>query len=174
MPNVLMVIDMLNGFLQPGRNLYCGDHSRLIIPKVSELIDRELSKGSGIIFICDSHETDDLEFNMFPEHCIKGTEEASIISELNHFQGEIIEKKRYSAFFETELDTLLENLRPERLILAGVCTDICVMHTAADARNRDFIVDIPIDCVSSFDKKAHDNALQHMDNILGVNLVSVG
>ena len=94
MPNVLMVIDMLNGFLQPGRNLYCADDSRLIIPKVSELIDRELSLGSDIIFICDSHDTDDLEFNMFPEHCLRGTEEASIISELNHFQGEIIEKKR--------------------------------------------------------------------------------
>ena len=61
MPNVLMVIDMLNGFLQPGRNLYCGDHSRLIIPKVADLIDKELSMGSDIIFICDSHDPDGVQ-----------------------------------------------------------------------------------------------------------------
>ena len=42
------------------------------------------------------------------------------------------------------------------------------MHTAADARNRDYKVEVPADCVASFDEDAHDNALRHMEKILGV------
>ena len=62
-------------------------------------------------------------------------------------------------------------LDPEKVIVCGVCTDICVMHTAADARNRDYIVEVPVDCVATFDPEAHAYALQHMEKILGANLV---
>ena len=60
MSNLLLVVDMLNGFLEPGRNLYCGDHAREIIPNVKALIEREVAVGSGVIFICDTHDPDDL------------------------------------------------------------------------------------------------------------------
>ena len=46
------------------------------------------------------------------------------------------------------------------------------MHTVADARNRDYAVDVPTDCVASFDPEAHANALQHMERILGARLFS--
>ena len=55
--------------------------------------------------------------------------------------------------------------------MCGVCTDICVMHTTADARNRDYGVDVPIDCVASFDPDAHRYALDHMEKILGAKLI---
>ena len=51
-----------------------------------------------------------------------------------------------------------------------MCTDICVMHTAADARNRDYAVEVPVDCVASFDDEAHRWALKHMERVLGVKL----
>ena len=53
----------------------------------------------------------------------------------------------------------------------GVCTDICVLHTAADAPNRDYPVEMPTDCVATFDPDAHRWALQHMEKILGASLV---
>ena len=59
------------------------------------------------------------------------------------------------------------------MIVCGVCTDICVLHTAADARNRDYPVEVPIDCVATFDPDAHRWALQHIENILGASLVQV-
>jgi nicotinate phosphoribosyltransferase len=82
----------------------------------------------------------------------------------------VIPKRRYSAFFETPLEERLAELKPEKLIVCGVCTDICVMHTVADSRNRDYEVEVPVDCVASFDEKAHRSALEHMEKVLGAKL----
>lgn len=170
MPNAVLVIDMLVGFLEPGHKLYCGDDSREVIPKVRQLIESEQAKGSQVFFICDNHDPDDLEFKMFPEHCVRGTEEANVISELSGYEGERIPKNRYSAFFGTDLEQRLAATKPDKIIICGVCTDICVMHTAADARNRDYEVEIPVDCVATFDPAAHTYALEHMEKILGARL----
>ena len=111
---------------------------------------------------------------MFPPHCIAGTPEAEVIPELVGYPGEIIPKKRYSGFFNTELETKLRKLKPDKLIICGVLTNICVMHTAADARNRDYQVEVPVDCVASPDEKAHQFALEHIDKVLGAKLTGVG
>ncbi len=170
MSNVVLVVDMVVGFMEPGHNLYCGDESRQIIPRVQDLIEREQADGGNVIFICDTHDPDDLEFQMFPVHCVRGTEEAEVISELSRYEGETIRKRRYSAFFETDLEDRLAQLNPDKVIVCGVCTDICVMHTTADARNRDYAVEVPTDCVASFDADAHHYALDHMAKILGAKL----
>ena len=171
MSNVVLVVDMVVGFMEPGHNLYCGDESREIIPRVQELIERERADGGDVIFICDTHDPDDLEFQMFPVHCVRGTEEAEVIAELRGYEGETIRKRRYSAFFETDLEDRLARLNPDKVIVCGVCTDICVMHTAADARNRDYAVEVRTDCVASFDAEAHRYALRHMEMILGAKLI---
>ena len=173
MPNTVLVIDMVNGFLEPGHNLYCGDDSRQIIPKVYELLDRERTAGSEILFISDHHDRYDLEFEMFPIHCVKGTDEPNVIPELVEFVSEtnVIAKNRYSGFFNTELETRLLARAPDKIIICGVCTDICVMHTASDARNRDYKVEVPSDCVASFDTNSHEWALSHLKTILGVTVL---
>lgn len=173
MPNVVLVIDMIKGFLEKGYPLYCGDKARRIIPDVQRLLEQELARGSKILYLCDSHDPDDLEFKMFPRHCVRGTAEAEVISELARFPGEVIPKRRYSAFYDTSLDGRLKQLKPEKIIVCGVCTDICVCHTTADARNRNYEVEVPVDCVASFDEKAHRFALQHMEKILGAKLTKV-
>jgi len=169
--NAVLVVDMLVGFLEAGHELYCGDHARRIIPNIQRLIEREQAAGSRLFFICDNHDVDDLEFKMFPVHCVGGTKEADLIPELSGYNGEVIHKRRYSAFFGTDLEERLSALGPEKVIVCGVCTDICVMHTAADARNRDYSVEVPVDCVATFDPEAHEYALQHMEKILGAKLV---
>ena len=171
MANVVLVTDMVVGFMEDGHNLYCGDAAREIIPSVQRLIEKEQAEGGSVVFICDTHDPDDLEFEMFPVHCVRGTEEPEIIPELQGYDGVQLPKRRYSAFFDTNLGEILAELQPERVIVCGVCTDICVMHTVADARNRDYAVDVPTDCVASFDPEAHANALQHMERILGARLI---
>ena len=169
--NALLVVDMLVGFLETGHNLYCGDDARGIIPNVKWLIEDEQARGSKIFFICDTHDRADLEFQVFPEHCLRGTREAEVVSELACYEGELVRKRRYSAFYDTDLEISLAKLRPEKIIICGVCTDICVMHTAADARNRDYRVEVPRDCVATFDLEAHRYALEHMEKILGARIV---
>ena len=96
MANAVLVIDMLRGFLEEGHPLYCGDKARHIVPSVQALLEQELARGSNVFFICDHHDPDDLEFTVFPAHCIAGTDEAEVIPELTQYEGEIIPKKRYS------------------------------------------------------------------------------
>ena len=174
MANVVLVMDMVRGFLEEGYPLYCGAQARRIIPNVQRLLQQELTQGSKVFFICDHHDPDDLEFKMFPPHCIEGTVETEIIAELARFPGEVIPKRRFSAFFGTSLEKELNQLKPEKLIVCGVCTDICVLHTVADARNRDYQVEVPVNCVASFDEKAHRFALEHMEKILGAKLITSG
>jgi nicotinate phosphoribosyltransferase len=171
MTTAVLVIDMLRGFLEKGYPLYCGDLARDIIPNVKRLLEHELSRGSKVFFICDNHTPDDLEFEMFPPHCITGTAEAEVIPELAAIPGEIIPKNRFSGFFKSALERKLKELAPEKLIVCGVCTDICVLHTVADARNRGYTVEVPTDCVASMDQRAHRFALDHIERILGAKLI---
>lgn len=171
MANAVLVIDMLRGFLEEGYPLYIGAEARGIIPHIQRLLEQEIARGSKIFFICDNHDPDDLEFRMFPPHCIAGTVEAEVIPELAKYPGEIIPKKRYSGFYGTKLEEKLKELKPDKLIICGVLTNICVMHTTADARNRDYEVEVPVDGVASPDEAAHRFALEHMDKVLGAKLI---
>lgn len=171
MANAVLIVDMVRGFLEPGRPLYCGDESLRLIPAIREVAERELEHGGQILFLNDNHAPDDLEFRIFPPHCIRGTEETEIIEGLRDLPGETIPKTRYSAFYGTALADRLRDLSPDRLILTGVCTDICVMYTAEDARNRNYDVEAPERCLASFDAGAHAWALNHMQRILGVRVL---
>lgn len=174
MTNALIVVDMLRGFLEEGCPLYCGVGARSIIPNVVKLVNDETRRGSAVFFIADNHAPDDAEFQMFPPHCVAGSAESELITELKNLAGITITKQRYSGFFHTPLEDDLARLKPKKVIICGVCTDICVLHTAADARNRDYAVEVPVDAVASFDPQAHAWALEHMDKILGVTLTRIG
>jgi nicotinate phosphoribosyltransferase len=174
MANAVLVSDMLRGFLEEGYPLYCGERGRRIIPNVQRLLERELAQGSKIFFLCDHHDPDDPEFKMFPPHAIEGTAEAGVIPELAKYKGEIIPKKTFSSFLGTSLEEKLKKLKPEKLIVCGVCTHICVLSAVADARVRGYEVEVPVDCVASFDEKGHHFALGYMEQVLGAKLTNVG
>jgi len=173
MANAVLVVDMLRGFLEEGHPLYTGAEARRIIPNIQRLLERELAQGAKVFFICDRHKPDDLEFKMFPPHCIEGTVEVEVIPELAKYPGEIIPKRRYSGFFDTALEAKLKEFKPEKVIICGVLTNICVMHTVASARNRDYEVEVPVDGVASPDEKAHQFALEHIEKVLGAKLTKV-
>jgi nicotinamidase-related amidase len=170
MSNVVLVVDMVRGFCEEGHNLYVGPTVREIVPRIRELLREERARGSHIVFLCDTHEPDDPEFKMFPPHCVRGGEETEVIPELQEFAEEVIPKRRYSGFFETNLDERLKELTPDKIIVAGDCTNICVLYTVADARNRDYAVEVPADCVATFDADAHKFALHQLKTVLGAEV----
>jgi len=172
MSNVVLVVDMLKGFLEPGHNLYHAD-SRRIIPHALQLVGQEKAAGSEILFLADNHDPDDLEFQVFPVHCVIGTEETEVIPELADYvtSGNVVPKKRYSGFFNTDLADRLALLAPEKLLVCGVATNVCVMHTVSDARNRDYAVEVYSDCVSGPDAEAHRWALSHCQRVLGAKVI---
>lgn len=168
----LLVIDMLVDFISDEGALSVGPAGQKIIPFVKDKIEDFRKKGYPIIFICDNHEKDDKEFDMFPAHCIAGTKGARIVEELDVKDGDkIIRKRRYSAFFGTELDLYLREKGVDELFLVGVCTNICVLYTAADARNLAYKVNIYKEGVASFDDKAHEFALKEAEKTLGCMVI---
>ena len=164
----IVIVDMLNGFLQPGNPLYCGDGARAIIPNVVSLLSSK--PDAARIFVCDSHTKSDPEFAMFPPHCIEGTDEARVVSELEAFPGRIVRKRTFDGFFGTDLADILEELAPDKVHAVGVCTDICVLYTVAGLRLRGYEVIVPRNCVASFDKDSHKWALRHFADVLGAEV----
>lgn len=167
----LFVIDMLNDFLRQGGALYCGDISRKIIPFVKEKIEEFHKSGNLVVFICDSHAPDDLEFKMYASHCVENTEGAQIIDELPVDEMDvIIRKARYSAFYKTRLDDVLEEHNIDEVHVVGVCTSICVMDTVGDLRNRDYKVIVYKEGVADFDPNAHQFSLERMRKTYGAEI----
>jgi nicotinamidase/pyrazinamidase len=171
-PEALVVVDMLNDFVCADGALYVGETVKKIIPEIQKKLAHYRDEGRPVFYLCDAHAPDDLEFQMFPPHCVTGTRGADIQKDLRPNAGDtIISKKRFSGFFETDLDAKLREKNVHHVELCGVCTNICVLFTAADARNRDYTVTVDRRCVDSFDHAAHEFALKEMERVLGVKIL---
>lgn len=177
MTNVILVVDMLRGFRDIG-NL-ANPRMERIIPNIENLVKRKTKEGWKIIFLADNHSENDEEFKLFPVHCVQGTEETEIIQELQKFvpTGIIVHKTIYSGFHGTNLGKIIDQEKPETVIVAGVCTDICVFFTAYDLVRLGYKVIVPRDAVETYNIPGHNATeinrifLEHMKNILGVKIV---
>jgi len=166
-----VVIDMLNDFVQEQGALYVGEAGRRVIPVIMRELTKARNEGWPVIYVCDQHYEGDQEFKMFPSHCLVGSKGSKICAELVPQAGDlVIPKRRYSGFYGTDLDLCLRERGVQELVLTGVCTNICVLYTAADARMRNYRVTVIKEGVASFDEKAHLFALQEMERTLGVNI----
>jgi nicotinamidase/pyrazinamidase len=178
MASALIVVDTQNGFLREG-NL-ASDRCLQVLPAIQREVGGALAAGHRVFFTADTHEPDDAEFEIFPEHCVRGTSEADLVDELRGYlerdRCHLIAKRRYSALFETELEGLLHRFSIDQVRICGVCTDICVLHTTADLRNRDIAVTVVADATATFDAPGHPGdevqryALDHMAGILGASV----
>lgn len=176
MPDVTIVVDVENGFCKHG-NL-ASPRCDAVIPAVRRVVEKRLQAGDQVIFTADTHDPDDREFEIFPVHCVRGTAEAELVPELQPLlaRGSLIRKRRYSAFFETDLDARLRAAAPRQVTVVGVCTDICVLHTVSDLRNRDYRVLVPHEAVATFDAPGHPGdevqqwSLAHLRGVLGATV----
>jgi nicotinamidase-related amidase len=168
---VLIVIDMLNDYLGTWEK---GKRQRLT-QSINELVGLMRGASKPVIWVRQEFEADlhDAFLEMKAKGIrvtIKGTEGCRIVPELAVAeQGPVIVKKRYSAFYGTELEKLLAQLGPDTLILAGINTHACIRTTAIDAYQRDWPVVLAGDCVDSYDQEHHAISLAYMkDKIAGV------
>lgn len=84
----------------------------------------------------------------------------------------VIIKKRYSAFFSTNLDELLGQLQPDTIVLAGINTHACIRMTAIDAYQRDWPVILASDCIDSYDRDHHEVTLRYMKDKMAAVLTN--
>ncbi|MEW9121521.1 MAG: isochorismatase family cysteine hydrolase [Thermotaleaceae bacterium] len=171
MKKVLLVIDMLKDFCVAGRVLASDVEGKTYGAGIIPFVVDKVKEFDHVIFICDNHEPEDLEFKRFPIHCVAGTEGAELVEELQPFKdkGPIVTKQRYSGFFNTALEEMIKEY--DGFYVVGVCTNICVFYTVEELCNRDQKVFVYEEGVASFDPEAHKFALLQMKNVLGAELI---
>ena len=178
MKKALLVVDMLNDFINKNGALFCGSTAQEIVPFVKARVDEHRANGHPVIFLADAHAGDDLEFKRFPKHCVIGTYGAMVIDELKFTKGvdSLVSKTRYSGFYDTTLDLVMRThfgLRSYDTVVevTGVCTSICCMDTIGGLANRDYATVIHRNCVADFDQEMHNMALKRMASLYGTEII---
>lgn len=174
----LINIDYTNDFVAADGALTCGAPGQAIEQRIVQLTNEFIEQGNVVVFAIDIHYAGDTlhpETKLFPPHNIAGTRGRMLYGALEplyqaHKDSEQVywmDKTRYSAFAGTDLELQLRARGITELHLVGVCTDICVLHTAVDAYNKGFEIVIHSDAVASFDAEGHAWALRHFKGSLG-------
>jgi ureidoacrylate peracid hydrolase len=148
----VLIVDMLNEFCKPGGAMVLPGYE-LLVPPQRRLIEAARRVRCPILFIVDSHRANlrqDREFLKRTPHCLEGSWGARVIDELGPREDDIyVVKRRYSAFFGTDLDLTLKDLGIEGVVVTGVVTNICVRSTVHDAFFLGYTVVVPEDCVAA-------------------------
>lgn len=178
----LINIDYTVDFVATEGALTCGEPGQLLEHANVELTKEFIKNGDFTVFAIDVHEQGDVyhpETKLFPPHNIRNTEGRNLygalkpLYEANKEQDCVyyIDKTRYSAFAGTDLELKLRERGITELHLIGVCTDICVLHTAVDAYNKGFDIVIHKDAVASFNQAGHEWAVGHFERTLGATII---
>ncbi|MDR0268119.1 isochorismatase family cysteine hydrolase [Paenibacillus sp.] len=177
----LINIDYTNDFVATDGALTCGEPGQVIENRIVELTKTFIANQDFVVFAIDLHQEGNTfhpETKLFPPHNIAGTAGRKLFGALeNVYQDNKtnenvywMDKTRYSAFAGTDLELQLRARGITELHLVGVCTDICVLHTAVDAYNKGFDLVIHHDAVASFDPEGHVWALRHFKGSLGAEI----
>lgn len=199
MEKALLLVDLIKGFGQEGydKNMYC-KNAENIIENLQRLVEYANKNNMPIIYCCDAHESGDPELKRnggpWEEHCMKDTESSDIVDWLpskgllrvtnptsnnkitykeayaNAFR---IDKRTYSGFYNTALDSLLRSKGVKEVYIAGLVTSICVQHTAADAFFRGYKVNVVENGCADISAEKHEKALEYMKNDYSAKIVRI-
>lgn len=169
----LVVIDIQQGTFTDQGETRAIDHmpgyaGRML--RARDAIDRPRACGIPVIFIQEVHRPDMVDFGRELDgdedvHCVDGHPNTEIAAEETGFRPTdyLIRKRRYSAFFGTDLEILLRGLKADTLLLCGGLTDVCVHYTFVDGHQSDYFCRVIEDCVAGSSVEAHDAALRAME-----------
>lgn len=168
----ILVIDMQRDFVDQGAPIECPGARDAIAP-IGRLLGLARALGKPVVFTQEAHRATKVDFGLEldygePEHCLEGTPGVEIVPELRPEPDDyVLVKRRYSAFFATDLDLLLKGLGVDTLILAGAATDVCVRATAQDAHQLNYRVVVPRECVAGTSVEQHEAALRNIAYVFG-------
>jgi len=168
----LLIIDMLNDFCLENGALYVGDQVNECIANVKEQLADFRESRNGVIYLCDTHQDNDSEFNLFPPHCIEGSHGECIIDELEPEGDDLVMiKQTYSGIFNNP--ALIEIFKDEKneIHVCGLCTSICIMETVADLYKEDIYCHIVEKACCDIDKEAHEMAINRMKILFGAKTI---
>lgn len=182
MKKALINVDYTYDFVAENGALTCGKPGQALKERITEITKEFIDNEDYVVFAIDVHEVGDPfhpETDLFPPHNIRNTKGRDLYGSLQEVYDEnktkknvhYIDKTRYSAFAGTDLSIKLRERGINDIYIVGVCTDICVLHTAIDAYNQGYKIFIYDDAVASFNPTGHEWALTHFEKTLGATII---
>ena len=161
---ILINVDMVNGFVNIGA--MHDEYINHIVPMQVKLMKEfEDDDASLNVIIKDTHKENCREFKRYPIHCIENTEESELIDELKVFENDnsvVFEKNSTSSIYATGFLDFINSLHNlKEVIIAGCCTDICILNLAIPLQNyfdqfdRDVKIIVPQNGVETYDAPNH-------------------
>ena len=134
------------------------------------VIDKARDCAIPVIFIQEIHRADLVDLGRELDgdediHCLDNNPNTDIAAQEMDFRPDdyLIQKRRYSAFFGTDLEILLRGLKVDTLLLCGGLTNVCVHYTFVDGHQSDYFCRVIEDAVAGSSLDAHDAALKAME-----------
>ena len=162
MKPALIIVDMLKDTFNGHPDAFITKEALKFVPTINRLSSMFRLKGFPVIFSCDSFLQSDFIFHgKMKPHSIRGTDGATVIDELDRETRDIVlQKRRFSAFFKTDLDQTLRTLGCDTVAVTGIATHICVLTTVLDAVALDFNAILLKDCCAAHKPEYHTGTLQ--------------
>lgn len=164
--SALLVIDIQQEDFREMREDNLNDPAWDCIRNAKRVLDVFRAKKLPVIQIKEVHRPDMVDFGRELDgaegiHCIENSPYTDYAKLTYPIQGEyLISKRRYSAFFGTDLEILLKGLHVDTLYLIGGLTDVCIHYTAVDAHQHDYHIKVVTDAVAGSSTEAHHYALR--------------
>jgi ureidoacrylate peracid hydrolase len=158
---------MLNEFLVKGGKMVLPGGEVLYEP-IQRLIDAAHQAGSPVFWLNQTLYPGDKLFEKRAVHCIAGTWGVQVVDALHPGAQDVtIPKRRYSGFFQTDLDLHLRERRIDTVVVTGVVTNICVRSTIHDAFFLGYQVFVPVECVAATSERQQEANLYDIDTHYG-------
>jgi nicotinamidase-related amidase len=151
-PTALILVDVIDSFFSPGMPNYYPD-ADLVLEPLRRLLTAARAGQKLIAHAAERHrpELDDFEWRKLPRHHFVGDADAAVVEgfEMQGPRETLIPKRRYSGFFATDLALLLREQKIERVVVAGVKTNVCIRATVQDAFANGFEPIVPREATNS-------------------------
>ena len=177
----LLVVDVQNDFVSPegsaGKRGEDVSASIAMVPRLIRLIEEGRRVGLTTVYIKTTHsEWTDTPSWIYRSSqkgglstCREGTWGAEFYEGISPLPSErVVIKHRYSAFINTDLNTVLRAKGIQSILVTGVATNVCVETTARDAYMYDYYVTMVEDCCGAYDPKLHIGTLENMRRHFGL------
>jgi nicotinamidase-related amidase len=166
----LILVDVINSFFEPGQpNYYAGVET--VLEPMRALLDTARKSGTIVVHAVEKHRPafDDFEWRKLPVHHLEDAHDAAFFSD---FRPEgpnetTIFKRRFSAFFATDLALFLHEQKVTRVVIAGVKTNVCIRASAQDAFANGFEPVVPREATNSNRPHLAEASLEDIDRYMG-------
>jgi len=167
----LILVDVIRDFFHPEGVNYHPEYENVLM-SIRRVLAIARQAGWTIIHVRETHpihHDQDFEFEKLPVHCLEGSAAVEWADGIEVLPGEhVLQKRRYSAFFETDLNLLLREKAIDQVVVVGVKTNVCVRATVQDAFGWGYRPVVIREAVGSNYVHLHEASLEDINRYMGI------